>query len=270
MSPTKLICAVIATKTREIDIKYKEYWLNIIDKVKKTNLDIEFFFLYCNEGLKKMKIDGMDIYFPGKETKNDIIRKTIHFFKYIKDKPYDYLLRTNLSSFFNFPLLVKMIEKNTKRHFVFASRQKFGAGADVYPSGCGMVLSRDVVKEMADFYRTNSIHGKDYHIMYRNKSRGKLFKLDDVIIGEILRRKKIKISHTSYFNLNRLSYEMRHIKDFIGGKIKPTEDRIVEFRPWFEKQLQEKEHHHYRVSNNPDFKFIFERLIEKYYGYIYK
>ena len=62
MSPIKLICAVIATKTREIDIKYKEYWLNIIDKVKKTNLDIEFFFLYCDEGLKKMKIDGMDIY----------------------------------------------------------------------------------------------------------------------------------------------------------------------------------------------------------------
>ena len=46
MSNIKLICAIIATKTRDIDIECKEYWLKVISKVKKMGLDIEFFFLY--------------------------------------------------------------------------------------------------------------------------------------------------------------------------------------------------------------------------------
>lgn len=99
----KLLCLIIASKNAQYP-EFEQQWRKYIDKIGKSN--IQFFFLYCaNEttidpATHTITIQGEESLIPG------IFNKTIHAMMETIQIDYEYLLRTNLSSFFDFPKLL--------------------------------------------------------------------------------------------------------------------------------------------------------------------
>lgn len=256
----KLICGIIATRESNTNSRscddFKKEWLKVIEKNNKLN-NIEFFFIYSCPNVDSITIDGMDFIVPGNESKKTILYKTIQFFKYIvKEFPEcTHVLRTNLSSFYNFPLLLTTLRDLNKKEIVFGSKERYNGYAD-FPSGCGTTYSIDVIHGICEYFK-----GETKDVL----RKGKAIEHDDLAIGEILRKLKIKIINLDYVNLQRLSKDLAHIKDFIDGvKLKADNKRTVSFKPWFIEKIKNENKIHYRCSN-PEFKFIFKNLIEKYY-----
>ena len=262
MTGINLVCGIIATHKERTNSRscdsFKEQWLKVIEKNKKIN-HVEFYFLYCSPGVKEVTINGMDFIVPGEESVANIILKTVYFFKYVLEnkKECSHVLRTNLSSFYNFPLLLEKLESLPKSKLVLGSKGGGRAGRPFFPSGCGTVYSIDVIALIGEYYKDGM---KD---VTRNK--GIVLRMDDMIIGGLLRKYKIEITHLPYVDLQRLCKFMSHIKDFVDEKkIKSSPTRNVSFRPWFTNMIKNENKIHYRCSN-PDFEFIFEKLIERYY-----
>ena len=256
----KLICGIIATRESNTNSRncedFKKEWIKVIEKNNKLN-NIEFFFLYSSPDVDSITIDGMDFIVPGHENKKTILYKTIDFFKYVIKKipGCTHVLRTNLSSFYNFPLLLSKLRDLNKKEIVLGSKERANGFAD-FPSGCGTTYSIDVIHRICEYFNDET---KDV------LRKGRAIQHDDIAIGEILHKLNIKIINLDYVNLQRLSKDLAHIKDFIDGvKLKADSKRIVSFKPWFIEKIKNENLIHYRCSN-PEFKFIFKNLIEKYY-----
>ena len=256
----KLICGIIATRESNTNSRscedFKNEWIKVIEKNNKLN-NIEFFFLYSSPDVDSITIDGMDFIVPGDENKKTILYKTIDFFKYIIKKipGCTHVMRTNLSSFYNFPLLLSKLRDLNKKEIVLGSKERANGFAD-FPSGCGTTYSIDVIHRICEYFNDET---KDV------LRKGRAIQHDDIAIGEILHKLNIKIINLDYVNLQRLSKDLAHIKDFIDGvKLKADRKRIVSFKPWFIEKIKNENLVHYRCSN-PEFKFIFKNLIEKYY-----
>lgn len=256
----KLICGIIATRESNTNSRncedFKKEWIKVIEKNNKLN-NIEFFFLYSSPDVDSITIDGMDFTVPGHESKKTILYKTIDFFKYVIKKipGCTHVLRTNLSSFYNFPLLLSKLRDLNKKEIVFGSKERANGFCD-FPSGCGTTYSIDVIHRICEYFKDET---KDV------LRKGRAIQHDDIAIGEILHKLNIKIINLDYVNLQRLSKDLAHIKDFIDGvKLKADSKRIVSFKPWFIEKIKNENLIHYRCSN-PEFKFIFKNLIEKYY-----
>ena len=266
MAGINLVCGIIATHGEATNSRscdgFKEQWLKVIEKNKKIN-NVEFYFLYCSPDVKEVTIKGMDFIVPGEESVANIIIKTVYFFKYVLEnkKECSHVLRTNLSSFYNFPLLLEKLESLPKSKLVLGSKGGGNAGRPSFPSGSGTVYSIDVITKIGEYYKDGM---KD---VTRKGRRGEdlVIRMDDMIMGALLAKYKIGITHLPYVNLQRLCKFMSHIKDFVDEKkIKSSPTRNVSFRPWFTNMIKNENKIHYRCSN-PDFEFIFEKLMERYY-----
>jgi len=104
----KLLFLIIASRNELYD-KIKEYWQKIIDK-KHDNID--FYFLYNDPSIEKEYIiSGNDIFFKEKETYiPGIFNKTIRAFNVCNYTKYDYIIRTNMSTFFYIPGLLSFLQ----------------------------------------------------------------------------------------------------------------------------------------------------------------
>lgn len=105
-----------------------------------------------------------------------IINKTIFSLQAMlpRLREFDYVLRTNLSSFYIFPRLLKFLETAPKRRFYCGSGD---TDDDPIASGCGFIMSPDVVKLL--------IKNK-WHFLNNNLSP------DDCLIGHFLQKHRIK------------------------------------------------------------------------------
>lgn len=257
MTNPKLVCGIIATRgvnTRKKPCDdFKKHWLKIVEKNSKLN-DVEFYFLYSSPEVDKITIDGYDFIVPGTESKKNIIRKTVAFFKYIIEnkKGCTHVLRTNLSSFYNIPALLDKLQEVKTTDLVFAQLEN--CLGTPFPSGCGAVYSIDVIEKFCVHFKDGVKDIYKGHRIY-----------DDVIIGEILNKKKIRITNNSYINLHAKSKLLENVREFADkNKLKENPENIMDFKPWLVDFLKEKNHIHYRCSN-PEFEYIFLKLFEKYY-----
>ena len=90
--------------------------------------------------------DVEENYYPG------MITKTIRAFEYVESNyDYDFLVRTNISTFWDFNRLLKRLDKQPKDRCITGSfRQcpiKGGGRSPHYVSGVNLVLSKDLVQE---------------------------------------------------------------------------------------------------------------------------
>jgi hypothetical protein len=81
---------------------------------------------------------------PGTETWDGILGKTLEALKTLHAETYPYVLRTNLSSVWNFPRLLDRIE-TLPRDRLYAGFHGLYHGTIPYISGAGILMSRDVV-----------------------------------------------------------------------------------------------------------------------------
>jgi len=119
----------------------------------ENNEDIEIFYYYGNSD--KLYQENENIYCPVEETVNNIGRKTISAFEWVlNNKSFDYIFRTNESSYIDLYNLKKFIEDKPRHNFYCANPifvNGLWVGAGVY------FLSKDVV-DLVSKYKQNIHH----------------------------------------------------------------------------------------------------------------
>ena len=119
---------------------YKEH-----QKVWRTNIhpQVTVIFIEYSEQVDKIILDGDTLFLPGVETFQAMTRKTIDSIEYfLEDKAFTHVIRTNLSSVWNFPRLLNYL-KLLPTTGLFAGVIG-GGGPNAFVSGAGMHMSRDI------------------------------------------------------------------------------------------------------------------------------
>ena len=185
-----IIILIIASDDNESYIKMQQIWkkyMNNHPNIKsffiKNKLDIEQDII-IDEKENTIYVKNEESYIPG------ILQKTIKSFEYCLQKfEFDYIYRTNLSSF---------IDLNKAYHFLENNKVDYGSCClDIhidlhFASGCGFILSKKMV-----------------NILINNQNLINYKIIDDVAIGELL----IDKLNYNIFNISR--YDVQNINDII-------------------------------------------------------
>ena len=153
----KLIILVIANRNPIYDEIINIYWKKFIQYANKLN-QIRIFLLYDNEDIEFLndikenviKYDEKVSMIPG------ILKKTISSFEYIDNNyDYDYILRTNISSFFIYDKLLNLVnsfEENNifsgricNLNFEEPDKNKINL---IFVSGAAFFLSKNLIKNL--------------------------------------------------------------------------------------------------------------------------
>ena len=166
-----IVVLIISTNLTEYERQAKAMWqryMNLkpeiecvfIEADKTMDTAIEY-----NEENNVLKINEEESLIPG------IYLKTMKSFQWVLEHPKfgecHYIIRTNLSSFWIFDRLLQKLPATPPSDYILAQKV-----FDKFPSGCGMVLSKNVVQNLfKDHYDKDCINTF----------------ADDVIIGDSLR-----------------------------------------------------------------------------------
>ena len=151
--------------------------------------DIKFFFVEYNENINEDVLEVDDfIYIKGLEEPiiPNILIKKIKSMIYIKSKyKFDYIINTNLSSFWNIPVLLSLYNN--------IPRKKFFGGHVIFNSfitGTGIIISNDLLPILLSI---NSYNFGDN---------------EDVVISHFMKSKNIPIFHLEQSNHYKLNYQI--------------------------------------------------------------
>lgn len=137
----KLTVLVIANDTLPIYTEHQRLWR----LYSKSHPDVTVYFLHQREDVTTPFVDEDRIWVHGRECLETIFDKTVAAFKFLPAGSYDFLVRTNLSSVWNFSKLLEFCETLPKETVYCGVLGNPGI------SGAGMILSPDVVRKLAEF-----------------------------------------------------------------------------------------------------------------------
>lgn len=173
---------------------------------------IEAYFIRANPALKTLyKIEGDTIWsrteecqFPG------ILTKTVYSLKALSSKldKFDYIIRTNLSSFFIFPRLLEFLKTLPKTGCYCGPET--GLNSQI-ASGAGIILSPDLAKFLMAYYH-RLIH------YYPSKFPDHSTPPDDAIIAAFFRDRGILLIPSEALHIETLDY-WNQVKDRIPTSI---------------------------------------------------
>lgn len=135
---------------------------------------IEIFFYY---GKSDKNNTSNDIYLNSIECSENVGRKTLEMFEYIKDMDFDYIFRTNSSSYVNQEKLLEFLIDKEKINFYCGIIGICSNTRSNFASGCGYFLSKDLIKLVLD-----------------NKSQWNHNINDDVALSKLLQSLNVSIS----------------------------------------------------------------------------
>jgi hypothetical protein len=136
----KLVVLVIASDGLPVYAEHQAYWRSYAT----SHTDITVYFLRQREDVVTPYFDGDTIWTRGRECIERVFDKTIDAFKLLP-AAYDFVIRTNLSSVWNFTKLIGFC-KTLPRANVFC-----GVLGNPGISGAGMILSPDVVDTLVKY-----------------------------------------------------------------------------------------------------------------------
>ena len=153
---------VISSQTQPIYRHHKAIW----ETYMKSHPDIECYFIEFNQSLPFPLLTSNTLFLRGQETYFAILDKTFRALDYFtRRKHYDYVIRTNLSSVWIFPKLIRFLETAPRRGLyggVICDNEPWN-----FISGAGITFSWDIVQLLL----------KNRHFAYASKV------MDDVDIG---------------------------------------------------------------------------------------
>lgn len=139
----KILCLIIdsipAEPWRETYATHRRIWNKVLDR----NLEVDGYFLRFDPNITSdYTVESRRFVARGEERYNTILAKTLKAVEVLLGD-HDYVLRTNLSSLYDFPLLRRMD----------LPRENLYAGSLIqeditFVSGSGMILSRDVAQKL--------------------------------------------------------------------------------------------------------------------------
>jgi hypothetical protein len=202
----------------------------------KYSYNINFFFVESDPNIRPdMEIIGNDIFIKNKETYiPGIFIKTIKALKYINDNyNYDYLIRTNVSSFFNIENMLKYLSNLPKEKYAIGftlNLPKYGN----FLHGTSTIITKDIS-----------------HYLYQYYNNFDLKIEDDVLISLILKSQNITLNVLDESQIQFL-----------------IDDNYDESKPKF---LEHDNILYYRIKNNKDrnidimyFKFLLNKIYNIY------
>jgi hypothetical protein len=140
------------------------------------------------------------------ETVETAIIKVLHFMKYALTREWDFMLRTNLSSVFHWGRAFEMLDQYGKSHDVIGN-----IVFNDFVTGCGMFLSRSVVKGIVDLW----LKGEHIELNY-----------DDVVLGRLIKKSGFPMStwkHTEYLMVKPMM-DVRTADNYFHLRCKLTTD----------------------------------------------
>ena len=170
MTHYKLIILVIASRNKIYDGFITDMWKPIIEYSKKNHPEVLIKLLFNNIPTDDLKMEDdilkysyTENFIPG------ILNKTLDSIEYCnKNFTYDYIFRTNLSSFIIIDRIVKLVDTFEKTNVYKGIKMPWKSSLS-YCSGAGFFLSNDLAN-----YIINFKHKLDYSLF------------DDVSIGYLL------------------------------------------------------------------------------------
>jgi len=159
----EVICADRAVLYKSMYSSSRLYF----EKMKKI-YDLEYFYVEYKEKIEnEVEIKNDIMYIKGKEIFTKIYDKTIKALNYInKNYTYDYLVRTNISSFWNIHNLYKMA-----LGFPLHNCLTGVVVSNTFISGTGIIMSKDVCETLAVQPLNQTIQCDDVYISAVLKSK---------------------------------------------------------------------------------------------------
>jgi len=223
-SECKILMLVIAS--------YDDKYANIVETWKKyANKfeNVKIYLLYCRDDLTEQIVvndDDCTIFYNCEESFiPGIFLKSIYSMHYFKNRyNYDYLIRTNLSSFYNIPKLVSFLDKQPRHNYVG------GIFCEYYVidfvSGAGIVMSRDIAEKIVDTcIISDSVSGSKTGVLNENIQYYVNNYYDDIVIAYLI---NLHIDPVNYKNniIHRYSVEEELTKE----KIEELSMQFMHFR----------------------------------------
>lgn len=175
----KIVVLVIASH----DAVYDQFAANWRSQLYAENIKV--YFIYCSEEQERLvEARGDCIYLKGREcVKPGLHHKTLCGMEYVLAEPFDYLIRTNLTSFINFRELNAFLEDKPVKNYMAGTYVSGG-----FLSGSGYMMTRDVVQDYLTWCDEDCTTNPMAHF-------------DDEFVGEYIKEKSI-----AFHNLGMVTY----------------------------------------------------------------
>jgi hypothetical protein len=227
----KILILVIASRGEVYDQLVVRYWKRLIEVANKTRSEngIDVILLYGDSDVEDLGIPNRNLlkieqvvesWMPG------IFLKTIEAIKLMGDS-YDYVYRTNLSSFLRIRALRRLV-RDLPRRDLYAGKRVTSRGGSKFATGSGFLISRDVARRLVE--RSLDVSGNECP--------------DDVLIGKLLA--DLPITPLRRFDL------VRQTRLPSKGSLK----EIV-------RKIKERDHYHIRIKNRRN-RLRFDLMIVEY------
>lgn len=135
----KVLMLIISSDTESVYDEHRKVWSSYMN----SNKEIECYFIQYRDG--PQEIEGNTFWLEGKESFAAIITKTLDSLDYfLKKDSYDFIIRTNMSSLWNFNTLLKHLETLPSEKVyngVIGKHQITN-----FISGSGFIMTSDVAK----------------------------------------------------------------------------------------------------------------------------
>lgn len=164
----KVLVLIIATDGHPYTM-FEHFWRQYMS----IDSTFECYFIKADSTIDKNYIDDSIVYIKCEENFNNIYYKTIETFKMFNIQSYDYIFRTNLSSFIVFNKYKNWLMTLPNKNVYNGSIKWFSRYP--YASGCGFTCTPDVIEVFINSDQLNYV-------------------VDDVSFGKICLENSIKVS----------------------------------------------------------------------------
>lgn len=179
-------------------------------------------------------VPGIESFIPG------IFQKTIKAIDYFKNDGYDFIVRTNLSSVWNFNKFGELLKTLPKE------KVYYGISADFGISGAGITMSKDVYMSLL-------------HLDDESQSQVYMY-IDDVLIGNIMNKNQIPKTPGTRSDITSIRESRYADKSYYHYRCRQPEPRLEE--PLIMKTLVESIYNNTRVLK---LDFLYNHISTNFY-----
>ena len=134
----KVLMLIISSDTDPVYEEHRKVWSSYMNSKK----EIECYFIQYRDG--PQAVEGNTFWLEGKESFSAIITKTLDSLDFFLKNKYDFIIRTNMSSLWNFNSLLKYLETLPREKVYNGAIGNHGIIPFV--SGSGFIMTLDVAQ----------------------------------------------------------------------------------------------------------------------------
>ena len=196
----KVLMLIISSDTDPVYAEHRKVWSSYMN----SNSQIECYFIQYRDGVQA--IEGNTFWLNGVESFPAILTKTLDSIEYFLKNDYDFIVRTNMSSLWNFNVLLNYLETLPKEG-VYNGAIGNHRGIE-FVSGSGFIMSPDVARLLIENRQITESCGV----------------MDDVDIGYTMMKLGIKATwgrrcDTYNYNTEAYHYRARHTNRYTEASI---------------------------------------------------